>query len=35
VTGGRKLGKGSFAIQAHDPKSVARYKNIMVKALPD
>lgn len=35
VTGSRKLGKGSFAIQAHDPKSVARYKNIMVKPLPD
>ncbi len=30
-----KLGKGSFAIQAHDPKSVAHYKNIMVKPLPD
>ena len=30
-----KLGKGSFAIQAHDPKSQARYKNIMVKPLPD
>ncbi len=35
VTGLRKLSKGSFAIQAHDPKSVARYKNIMVKPLPD
>jgi hypothetical protein len=35
VTGPRKLSKGSFAIQAHDPKSVARYKNIMVKPLPD
>ena len=35
VTGSRKLSKGSFAIQAHDPKSVARYKNIMVKPLPD
>lgn len=30
-----KLGKGSFAIQAHDPKSVVHYKNIMVKPLPD
>ncbi len=30
-----KLGMGSFAIQAHDPKSEAHYKNIMVKALPD
>jgi len=35
VTGPRKLSKGSFAIQAHDPKSVARYKNIKVKPLPD
>jgi Domain of Unknown Function (DUF1080) len=35
VSGTRRLSKGSFAIQAHDPKSVARYKNIMVKALPD
>jgi len=36
VTGPRnKLGKGSFAIQAHDPKSVAHYKNIRVKPLPD
>ena len=36
VTGTRnKLGKGSFAIQAHDPKSEAHYKNIRVKPLPD
>jgi hypothetical protein len=35
VTGPRKLSKGSFAIQAHDPKSVAYYKNIKVKPLPD
>jgi hypothetical protein len=35
VTSTHKLSKGSFAIQAHDPKSVARYKNIMVKPLPD
>lgn len=35
VTGGRKLSQGSFALQAHDPKSVVRYKNIMVKVLPD
>ncbi|HLJ12778.1 MAG TPA: DUF1080 domain-containing protein [Planctomycetaceae bacterium] len=35
VTGTRKLSKGSFAIQAHDPKSVVYYKNIMVKPLPD
>jgi hypothetical protein len=36
VTGpGNKLGMGSFAIQAHDPKSEAHYKNIKVKPLPD
>lgn len=35
VTGTRKLSKGSFAIQAHDPKSVVYYKNIMVRPLPD
>jgi hypothetical protein len=33
VTGGRRIDKGSFAIQAHDPKSVVRYRNIMVKEL--
>jgi 3-keto-disaccharide hydrolase len=30
-----KLGKGSFALQAHDPKSVTYYRNIRVKPLPD
>lgn len=35
VSGLRKLSKGSFALQAHDPLSVAKYKNIMVKPLPD
>ncbi len=30
-----KLGKGSFALQAHDPKSVVYYRNLMVKPLPD
>ena len=30
---GKKLGKGTFALQAHDPKSVVRYKNIRVKRL--
>jgi hypothetical protein len=29
----RKLGSGTFALQAHDPKSVVRYKNIRVKRL--
>lgn len=33
VTAGRRIDKGSFAIQAHDPKSVVRYRNIMVKEL--
>ncbi|HVT74219.1 MAG TPA: DUF1080 domain-containing protein [Lacunisphaera sp.] len=32
---GRKLGQGTFALQAHDPKSVVRYRNIRVKRLPD
>ena len=30
---GKKLGEGTFALQAHDPKSVVRYKNIRVKRL--
>jgi len=29
----RKLGQGTFALQAHDPKSVVRYRNIRVKRL--
>jgi hypothetical protein len=29
----RKLGSGTFAFQAHDPKSVIRYKNVRVKRL--
>lgn len=29
----RKLGGGTFAFQAHDPKSVIRYKNVRVKRL--
>jgi hypothetical protein len=29
----RKLSSGTFALQAHDPKSVVRYKNIRVKRL--
>jgi hypothetical protein len=28
-----KLASGTFALQAHDPKSVVRYKNIRVKRL--
>ncbi|HTL69505.1 MAG TPA: DUF1080 domain-containing protein [Lacunisphaera sp.] len=31
----RKLGQGTFALQAHDPKSVVRYRHIRVKRLPD
>lgn len=29
----RKLDQGTFALQAHDPKSTVRYKNIRVKRL--
>ena len=29
----RKLDQGTFAFQAHDPKSVVRYKNIRVRRL--
>jgi hypothetical protein len=29
----RKINEGTFALQAHDPKSVIRYKNIRVKRL--
>jgi hypothetical protein len=35
VTGGRRLSSGSFAFQAHDPRSVTYYRNIRVKPLPD
>jgi hypothetical protein len=28
-----KLSEGTFALQAHDPKSVVRFKNLMVKPL--
>lgn len=30
---GHKLGEGTFALQAHDPKSIIHYKNIRVKRL--
>jgi hypothetical protein len=30
-----KLATGSFAIQAHDPKSVTYYRNLRVKPLAD
>jgi hypothetical protein len=32
---GRYLGSGTFALQAHDPASVVKYRNIKVKILPD
>lgn len=32
---GRLLGSGTFALQAHDPGSVVKYKNIKVKILPN
>jgi hypothetical protein len=35
VEGGRKLSQGSFALQAHDPKSVVYFRNIRAKRLPD
>jgi len=31
----RKLATGTFALQAHDPKSIVRYRNIRVKRLAD
>ena len=30
----RRLGKGTFALQAHDPKSVVSFRNIRVRRLP-
>ncbi len=32
---GRLLGKGTFAVQGHDVKSVVYYKSIEVKPMPD
>jgi hypothetical protein len=32
---GRLLGSGTFALQAHDPGSVVKYRNIKVKILRD
>jgi hypothetical protein len=34
VTGTRKLSHGTFALQAHDPGSEARFRNLLVKRLP-
>lgn len=33
--GERRLDRGTFALQAHDPDSRVRYRNIMVQRLPD
>ena len=30
----RRLGKGTFALQAHDPDSVVYFRNLVVKRLP-
>ena len=35
IKGPRKLSRGAFALQAHDPKSVTYYRNIRVKPLSD
>jgi len=35
VTSPIRLSKGSFALQAHDPKSVTYYRNLRVKKLAD
>jgi hypothetical protein len=31
---GRKIGRGTFAFQAHDPRSTVYFKNVRVKPLP-
>lgn len=31
----RRLGEGTFALQAHDPQSIVYFRNLMVKRLPD
>ena len=32
---GRLLGSGTFALQAHDPGSIVRYRNLKVRILPN
>ena len=32
---GRVISSGTFALQAHDPKSIVYFKDIMVRSLPD
>jgi len=34
VEPGRRVGEGTFALQAHDPGSTVLYRNIKVKRLP-
>lgn len=34
ITGERKIGKGLLALQQHDPGSMVRFRNIMLKKLP-
>jgi hypothetical protein len=34
ITGERKIGKGFIALQEHDPGTVVRFRNIMLKRLP-
>jgi Domain of Unknown Function (DUF1080) len=35
VSGKRRFGQGSIALQGHDPKSVVKFKNIRIKPLPE
>jgi len=34
IESGRRVGEGTFALQAHDPGSTVMYRNIKVKRLP-
>jgi hypothetical protein len=34
IESGRRIGEGTFALQAHDPGSTVLYRNIKVKRLP-
>jgi hypothetical protein len=31
----RRLGEGTFALQAHDPESIVSFRNLKVKRLPE
>ena len=35
VTASRRIGKGSIALQAHDPESMVKYRNLKIKPLAD